>query len=152
MENSTHTVLPLKGERRVLHPFTTEGRCGLTVRPGPVTSACTTLGFLPVPSSTLHLSAWSAKGEKVCLTKGVGPTQAWTVHTTSFEPPESSSSLPGVLSPAASCHLPHPLQPTRKSRWPLPDAWISSHRFPPPSAQFTFCLSFEREALRDAYL
>lgn len=100
---TAHTaVAPLKGERRLLHPFTTHGSCGLTVHPGPVTSARTTLGFLPVPY-TLHLSAWSAKGEKLCLTKGAGPTQAWTVHTTSFEPSEVAPAFLGC------CHLPHPV-------------------------------------------
>lgn len=59
-------------------------------------------GYLPVPY-TLHLSAWSTKGEKVCLTKGAGPTQAWTVHTTSFEPPKAAPAFLGC------CHLPHPV-------------------------------------------
>lgn len=103
VENSTHTVLPLKGERRVLHPFTTEGRCGLTVRPGPVTSACTTLGFLPVPSSTLHLSAWSAKGEKVCLTKEWAPHRRGQCTRPVLNPPKAAPAFLGC------CHLPHPV-------------------------------------------
>lgn len=141
------------GEESASSIYHTQGSCGLTVRPGPVTSACTTLGFLPVPYTlTLSICLHGArKGKRFVLQKVRAPHRR-------------GQCTPPVLNPrkqllpswgAVTCHILSPATSTsadKESRWPLPNAWLSPHHFPPPSAQFMFCLSFEREALMDAYL